>query len=54
MTIAEMVRKMLEAHATSDVVAIAIQAMEEERQEVEAPQRRRRARKPELVAQRAV
>lgn len=53
MTIAEMVQRMLEADATPEVVAIAIQAIEEERDEAIAPRPRRKAKRPEVVAQRA-
>ncbi len=58
MKTAEFVKRLLDAGATSEVVAIAIQAVEEaaeEAAEEAQPARRRRAkaRKPEIVAQRA-
>ena len=54
MTISELVKKLLDAGATAEVVEIAIQALEEEREEAQPARRRRsRARKPEIVAQRA-
>jgi hypothetical protein len=57
MTISELVKRLLDAGANAEVVAIAIAAIEEERAEREEaqPARRRRskARKPEIVAQRA-
>lgn len=53
MTISELVRQMLDAGATPEVVEIAIKAIEEEREEAIAPRPRRKARKPEIVAQRA-
>lgn len=51
MTISELVKRMLEAGASPDVVEIAIQAVEEEREEAIAPRPRRKAKKPELVSQ---
>lgn len=56
MTISELVKRLLEADASADAVAIAIQAIEEERllqEETQAPRRRRKTKKPEIVAQRA-
>ena len=54
MTISELVRKLMDAGATPEVVEIAIQAVEEEREETIAPRpRRKSAKKPEIVAQRA-
>jgi hypothetical protein len=54
-TIAELVKGMLDAGANPEAVAIAIRAIEEEREERE--QRRKRASRtkgrPEIVAQRA-
>ena len=51
MTISELVKRLMDAGATAEVVEIAIQAVEEER--VPPPRQRNRARKPEIVAQRA-
>ena len=54
MTISELGKRMLEAGASPEVVEIAIQAVEEEREEAIAPRpRRKSAKKPEIVAQRA-
>lgn len=53
MTIAELVKRMLEAGASPDVVEIAIQALEEEREEAQPARRRRNRKRPEVVAQRA-
>lgn len=58
MTIAELVKGMLDAGANPEAVAIAIRAIEEEREEREEREqlRRRRAsraKRPEIVAQRA-
>lgn len=54
MTISELVKKLLDAGATAEVVEIAIAAVEEEREEAQPARRRRaKARKPEIVAQRA-
>ena len=56
MTIAEMVRRLLDVGANNEAIQIAIQAIEEERdKDEEAKPRagRPRARKPEIVAQRA-
>lgn len=52
MTISELVKKLMAAGATAEVVEIAIQAIEEERT---PPPRQRasRAKRPEIVAQRA-
>jgi hypothetical protein len=52
MTIAELVKKLMDAGANAEVVAIAIQAIEEERT---PPPRQRasRAKRPEIVSQRA-
>jgi hypothetical protein len=51
MTISELVKKLMDAGATADVVEIAIQAVEEEREP--PPRRHVKSRKPEIVAQRA-
>lgn len=53
MTISELVKQLLDAGANAECVAIAIKAVEEEREEAIAPRPRRKARKPEIVAQRA-
>ena len=56
MTIAQLVRKLLEAGATPELVEITLAAVEEARQEAQAPARRRRraeTRKPEIVSSRA-
>jgi hypothetical protein len=54
MTISDLVRKLLDAGANAEVVEIAISAIEEEREEAQPARRRRaKARKPEIVAQRA-
>ena len=57
MKTAELVKRLLDAGASSDVVAIAIQAVEEAAEEAaeeaQPARRRRKARKPEIVAQRA-
>ena len=51
MTIADLVKKLMDAGANAEVVAIAIQAVEEEREP--PPRRHVRTKKPEIVAQRA-
>lgn len=58
MKTADLVKRLLDTGASSDAVAIAIQAVEEaveEAQEEAQPARRRRskAKRPEIVAQRA-
>lgn len=52
MTISELVKRLLDAGATAEVVEIAVQALEEER-EPPPPRRHVRTKKPEIVAQRA-
>lgn len=50
MTTAELVKKLLDAGANSDAVAIAIQAVEEAVAEASPPRRRRRRKAAEVVS----
>ena len=46
MTISELVKKMLDAGATSEVIEIAVKAIEQEREEEQPARRRRKTKLP--------